>query len=244
MKTIIATVCLFIAGVVPAAFGQIILTGPDSTNVPCGTSVTLTADVEDTNGLAVIVTWSLDGVAIQTNAAPVSDPPASTSFTLTAVFPSGTNTVDVTAENSDGIIVTNTATVIELDTNPPVIVSSSASPSILWPPNHKMVKVTVSADVTDDCGTPTWKIVGVTSSESVNAPGSGNTAPDWQILNDNTVNLRAERAGNSPGRIYTIAIQAQDSSGNLSDTNYVTVTVPHSRGKGNGNGKGNGHGKN
>ena len=242
MKTIIATACLLIATVAPTVFGQLTLTGPDSTNVPCGTSVTLTADVEETNGLAVIVTWFVNDVANQTNAAlAVANPPTSASFGLTAVFPSGTNTVDVTAENSDGVIVTNTATVVELDTNPPVIVSAAASPSVLWPPNHKMVKVTVSADVTDDCGTPTWKIIGVTSSEAVNAKGSGNTAPDWAILSDNTVNLRPERSGSGSGRVYTIAIQAEDSSGNLSNTNYVTVTVPHDKGKGIGKGgKGNG----
>jgi hypothetical protein len=238
MKTIIASACLLIAAVAPTAFGQLALTGPDSTNVPCGTSVTLTADVQETNGLAVIVTWFINDVAVQTNATlAVTNPPTSASFDLTGVFPCGTNIVDAIAENSDGVMVTNTATIVEQDTNPPVIVSAAASPSVLWPPNHKMVKVTVSADVTDNCCTPaTWKIIGVTSSETVNAKGSGHTAPDWTILSNHAVNLRAERSGNGPGRVYTIAIQAEDSAGNLSSTNYVTVTVPHDKGKGSGKG--------
>jgi hypothetical protein len=145
--------------------------------------------------------------------------------------------------------VTNSAIVIEEDTNAPVIVSAAPSKSSLWPPNHKMVKITVTAQTADNCGDVTWKIIGITSNEAVNAKGSGNTAPDWQILSDHTANLRAERAGPGSGRIYTISLQAQDSVGNLSATNTITVTVPHDQGKANsGNGgnpgNGNGHGKN
>lgn len=242
MKTIITAACLLVAAAAPTAFGQLILTGPDSTNVPCGTAVTLTTSVEDTNGLAVIVTWWLNGIAVETNAALASDPPAATDFSITGVFPSGTNVVDVVAENSDGLMVTNTATVIEADTNPPVIVSAAPSKDSLWPPNHKMVRITVSAVVTDDCSTPTWKIIGVQSNEPVNGKGDGNTAPDWQILNDHHVNLRAERSGNGNGRVYTILLQAQDAVGNLSATTSITVTVPKSQGRGHGNGnQGNGN---
>jgi len=156
-------------------------------------------------------------------------------------------------------LVTNSAVVIEVDTNAPVIVSASPSKSSLWPPNHKMVKINVTAQTTDDCGDVTWKIISVESNEAVDAKGSGRTAPDWQILDDHSVNLRAERAGPGSGRIYTISLQAEDSVGNLSATNTITVTVPHDKGKGkgndnnpgngngnngNGNGNGNGHGKN
>jgi hypothetical protein len=254
MKTIIAVAWLAVAAAAQSAFGQLILTGPDSTNVPCGTPVTLTASVEETNGLAVIVTWWLNDVAVQTNAVDsTTNPPTLADFTLAGVFPAGTNLVDVVAENSDGLMVTNSAVVIEEDTNPPVIVSAAPSQSSLWPPNHKMVKITVSAVVTDDCSTPTWKIIGVKSNEAANAKGSGNTAVDWQIAGDHCVYLRAERAGPGSGRVYTISLQAMDSVGNLSATNTITVTVPHDQGKGKGgnagndnsgdNGKGNGNGK-
>lgn len=250
MKTIIIATWLVVAATVQSAFGQLVLTGPDSTNVPCGTEVTLTTTVEETNGLAVIVTWWLNDVAVQTNAVlATTNLPASTDFTLTGVFPAGTNLVDVVAENSDGLLVTNSAIVIEEDTNAPVIVSASPSKSSLWPPNHKMVKINVSAEVTDDCSTPTWKIIGVTSNEPVNDKGDGNTSPDWQILDDHSLNLRAERAGTGSGRIYTISLQAVDSVGNLSATKTITVTVPKSKGKavgnpGNSGNNGNGNGNN
>jgi hypothetical protein len=53
-------------------------------------------------------------------------------------------------------------------------------------------------------------------------------APDWEVLGTNLVRLRAERAGNGPGRTYTITITATDSAGNTS-TQPVIVTVPHNR---------------
>lgn len=246
MKTIITATWLVVAATVQSAFGQLIVTGPDSTNVPCGTPVSLTTTVVETNGLAVIVTWWLNDVAVETNAVAATNGPALNDFTLDGVFPAGTNLVDVIVENSAGLLVTNSAVVIEADTNPPVIVSASPSKSSLWPPNHKMVKVNVSAVVTDDCSTPTWKIISVTSNEKPHSKGSGKFAPDWQILDDHSVNLRAERSGPGSGRIYTIWLQAVDSVGNLSATNTITVKVPHDQGKGKGKNDDNGddHGNN
>jgi hypothetical protein len=243
MKKLIAAACLLVVAAAPTAFGQLSLTGPDSTNVPCGTDVTLTASVEETNGLAVIVTWWLNGIPVETNAAPATNPPVVADFSLSGVFPPGTNLVDVVAENSDGLTITNSAVIIETDTNPPVIVTAAPSKTTLWPPNHKLVKIHVTAETTDDCGEVTWKIVKVRSNEPRNGEGDGNTARDWKILNDHNVALRAERSGKGDDRIYTIYLQAQDSVGNLSATNTVTVTVPHDQGKGKGKGQDNNPGK-
>ena len=85
MKTIITAAWLVVAATVQSAFGQLTLTGPDSTNVPCGTPVTLTATVGETNGLAVIVTWWLNDIAVETNAVPATNAPTLTEFTLTGV---------------------------------------------------------------------------------------------------------------------------------------------------------------
>ena len=94
-----------------------------------------------------------------------------------------------------------------------------------------MVPITVSAVVTDTCSATTWKILSVSSKQSPTAKPSKKSV-DWQVTGDHTVSLRAERAGNSStGRIYTITLQAKDTSGNLSATKTVTVTVPHDQGK-------------
>ncbi|MGZ4962193.1 MAG: FG-GAP repeat protein, partial [Limisphaerales bacterium] len=105
-----------------------------------------------------------------------------------------------------------------------VIVSASASPNRIFPPNHKLVPVTIS--VIHQGNDVTCKIISVTSNQPINGKGDGNTSPDWIITGDLTVLLRAERAGNiKTDRVYTITVQCADSFGNTATTN-VRVTVP------------------
>jgi uncharacterized protein len=118
--------------------------------------------------------------------------------------------------SSDSAMVSNPA---------PVIRGAVADKTVLWPANHKMHDIRVSYTTSDNCGTPDVSL-SVTSSEPVG--GDGDTAPDWHVLGANLVRLRAERAGNGPGRTYTIAITATDSAGNQS-TQPVVVTVPHNQ---------------
>jgi hypothetical protein len=102
---------------------------------------------------------------------------------------------------------------------------------VLWPPNHKLVNVTVNYNVTDNCPLPPNSCtLSVTSNEPINGTGDGNTSPDWIVLDDHHVLLRAERAGNGNGRIYTVGITCVDSGGN-SSSKSVPVSVPHDQGK-------------
>jgi hypothetical protein len=117
-----------------------------------------------------------------------------------------------------------------VDTTAPVIQSIAAAPNVLWTANHKMVHVAVTAKATDNCSRPVCKIASVTSNEPVNGLGDGDTAPDWSITGDLTVDLRAERSGTGSGRIYTIAVTCTDACGNSSVGN-TTVTVPHDQNK-------------
>lgn len=202
---------------------------PEAQTVDCDTLATVTAQVGEPDGAALTVVWGLNGTTVQTNLIPASNPPMTTNVSFTAVLPRGTNLVEIAAANS----LTNTAycsTTVTVVATPPVIDSISASPSVLWPPNHQMVTVAVNAVVTGNCGPATWKIIGVQSNEPVHGSGGGNRSSDWQILDNHTVALRAERLGTGSGRIYTITIQAEDVAGNLS-TATVTVTVPKSMGK-------------
>src|SRR5439155_16532562 len=96
-----------------------------------------------------------------------------------------------------------------------------------WPPNHKMVDITVDYRVLDNCG-PVRLALNVASNEAIDGTGDGHTAPDWQVADEHHVQLRAERAGNGSGRVYTIGITAVDSA-NQSATQSVTVRVPHDR---------------
>jgi hypothetical protein len=156
----------------------------------------------------------------------VCDPPSGTEFPL------GTTTVTVTATDASGNAATGTFTVTVVDTTAPSISSVTASPNQLWPANHKLISVAVSAQLTDICdAAPTWRITGVTCNQPVNGSGDGNTQPDWQITGDHAVKLRAERSGKTGDRVYTIAIEALDASGNKA-TASCTVTVPHDQGGG------------
>jgi hypothetical protein len=106
----------------------------------------------------------------------------------------------------------------------PVITQLTVSPSSLWPPNHKMVPVTVAVSNTGGCGSVFSKITSITSNEEIDADG------DWVITGSLTMNLRASRSGNGNGRIYTITVQSTDSSGNFT-TATTTVIVAHDQGK-------------
>jgi len=159
-------------------------------------------------------------------------PQASDTFTLV---------VDVDCAIANGTNIANTATVASatLDPDPsnnsrtatvmaanpaPTISGTSAAPASLWPPNHKMQAVTVSYDVTDNCG-PSVCALSVSSDEPVNGTGDGDTTPDWEIVDEHHVRLRAERAGMLDGRVYSIGITCTDSAGDAS-TETVAVTVP------------------
>src|SRR5262245_59065005 len=95
-----------------------------------------------------------------------------------------------------------------------------------WPPNHKMVPVTVDVAASDVCGTSACHVVAVASNEPVEGPGKSH-APDWEITGPLAVNLRAERLGSGSGRIYTLTVECNDPSGNHSTATTI-VSVPHS----------------
>lgn len=115
-------------------------------------------------------------------------------------------------------------TALVRDTIAPVISNASASETQLWPSNMQMKNVAIDYDVTDNCSRTTTSL-SVTSSEPVTGGAYGNTAPDWVVVNDHMVQLRAERGIFSNGRVYTITITATDSTGNTSQR-QLHVKVP------------------
>jgi predicted extracellular nuclease len=119
---------------------------------------------------------------------------------------------------------------LELDSTPPTL-KLSATPTVLWPANHKLVEVRVTAVAKDAVdATPTVSLVSATSSEPDDALGDGDTAGDVVRVDDYTFMLRAERFGGGPGRTYTLTYRAADDYGN-STTAAVQIGVPANRGR-------------
>lgn len=108
------------------------------------------------------------------------------------------------------------------ENRPPDCSGATASPSVIWPANGKMVPVSILG-VTDPQSDPvTVEITGITQDES-GAAFSGIGSPAAQV--------KAERDGKGDGRVYRIQFEAADPSG-VSCTGEVNVCVPHDRGKG------------
>ncbi|HEY1114071.1 MAG TPA: family 10 glycosylhydrolase [Chitinophagaceae bacterium] len=131
----------------------------------------------------------------------------------------------ITATDKGGNEGTCSFTITTLDTIAPVLSDITVNTPVLFPPNHKMREVELAYTATDNC-TPVTNTVTVSSNEVVNSTGDGNTNPDWEVVNDHHVKLRAERSGTGEGRIYTIRVASTDAYGNTS-TGTVTVSVPH-----------------
>jgi parallel beta-helix repeat protein len=105
---------------------------------------------------------------------------------------------------------------------PPKISALTATPDVLWPPNGKMVSVTIGVTVTDDSDpSPACQITGVTSNEPLGPS-------DWILSGPLSLSLSADRNGLGAGRIYSIAVTCTNAS-ELSASGTVTVLVPHDR---------------
>lgn len=208
---------------------------PPSSIVECSNRpTTLTALVGDPDGDPLTVVWTVNGAPVQTNQVPATsgtNAPVPVNVSLSAEFPLGTNVIDISVADDASNTVTCASSLVVLDRIAPVISSATASPNRIWPPNHKMVDVKLSVTVKDQCGPANWKIISVTSNEPINGLGDGDTTPDWEIVGNQFVRLRAERSGKGGGRTYTIKVQAQDAANNLSTVTSITVVVPKSQGK-------------
>jgi hypothetical protein len=183
-----------------------------------GTEVTLSGNATDLADIELDYVWTENGMILGNEA------------NLTYTFNLGTHELTLSATDDSGNTGNDTVVVAVVDTTPPEI-TIVVTPDDLWPPNHKYVEVTTVVTAQDLCDpSPTTTFVSITSNEPDNAKGigDGNTVDDIVIVDDFTFKLRAERAGNGSGRIYTITYQATDASGNTAQA-YATVTVKHNR---------------
>jgi hypothetical protein len=119
------------------------------------------------------------------------------------------------------------------DTTPPAI-TIAATPDILWPPNGKLIPVTVSGTITDkdsnvDAITATYE---VKDEYGLIQPSGQITTLDASGHYSFRIQLQASRNGNdADGRQYTITVRAVDDEGNAGSAPAIVI-VPHDQGQG------------
>ena len=136
-------------------------------------------------------------------------------------YPLGQTSVLLTVSDPKGAMSQATGIVTVADQAGPAVTGVSASPTSLWPPNHDMLNVTVDYGAADNCPGNVSCVLSVSSNEA-----SNNKEPDWVIVDAHHVLLRAERAGDGVGRVYTITLTCTDAAGNVT-VKTATVLVPH-----------------
>jgi hypothetical protein len=156
---------------------------------------------------------------------------------LEATLPVGTHAIALRVTDSHGVSDAAETAVVVQDTTPPTL-AVAPDPPALWPPNHRMVPVRVGWQASDVCDPlVSVLLVEALSSEPDDADGLGDGRTVGDITGadagtpDGEIHLRAERAGDGPGRTYQLAYAARDGSGNLASA-LAVVTVPHDLGYG------------
>ena len=156
-----------------------------------------------------------------------------TGFTASANFPTAN---PMQAMNAGGgfdafVVKVSGAPARAADTIPPVV-SISADPSILWPPNGEMVLVRISGTITDsESGVdPSSAAYSVRDDYGIVQP-SGPITLGLAGRYSLTILLQASRKGEDlAGRHYTVMVSAKDNAGNPALVSIV-VKVPHDYGR-------------
>jgi hypothetical protein len=108
---------------------------------------------------------------------------------------------------------------------PPDITGAHASLSVLWPPNGKMIPLTIEGITDPDPNSVTITITGIEQNEAV-ANKPGDTSPDSWIGADRNFELKAERSPGSSGRVYAVSFLASNGKSEVDASGTVYVTVP------------------
>ena len=151
-----------------------------------------------------------------------------------AVFPitaEGVTTVYYYAVDHCGHVEPERSLVIRIDrTSPELLLGSDTTE--LWPPNGKMVPVTISGRLVDlAAGVDPNSVTYHVTDEYGEIDGDGALSLDPEGRFAFSVDLRARRDGaDDKGRVYTITVTGRDAAGNVS-SRAVVVIVPHDQRK-------------
>lgn len=212
---------------------------PDVSVAAPGSAATIAVEVRNVSSIPATYTLSITPTLSwpRSGPAPFSVAAgASTTVNVLVTVPAGTpvgtrNDITLVVQDASSPAArntTNVAVVAGSTNRPPVCTSAAPSVGLLWPPNHEFAAVSILGVTDPDGDTVTLSVTGITQDEAVNAPGSGNTAPDGAGLGTDVAQVRAERAGGGDGRVYGIAFRADDGKGGTCN-GTVNVGVPKSQ---------------
>lgn len=196
-----------------------------------GTLVTMSTHISDYDGDSLNYRWLEEGTILASGS--VQTKKGGDPVPLTATISKlslGTHTIKL--QVSDGINppVSSSIAVTIIDTTPPRL-SPVANQTHLWPPDHRMVRVLIQTNVSDNSGLPVMLSALVTSNEPETGLGEWDIGPDWNIVAIDSVrgtialDLRSERSERGNGRKYAVAITATDQAGNVASAN-TEILVP------------------
>jgi 6-phosphogluconolactonase (cycloisomerase 2 family) len=103
---------------------------------------------------------------------------------------------------------------------PPDCGAARPSTSVIWPPNHKIVPISILGVTDPEGGSVAITIDSIRQDEPVNGPG-----PDGVGVGTAFAGVRAERNVSGDGRVYHLAFTARDAEG-AACSGVVTVAVP------------------
>lgn len=190
---------------------------PVITNSPENVTVKCARDVPTANVNSVTTTDNCPNVIVTHVGDVITNQTCANRYTVTRTY---------VATDHSGNTATCSQVITVNDDVAPQVVGLSTSQTSLWPANHTMRDITVNYTVSDNCvNGPTYSM-SITSNEPVNGVADGDTDPDWEVVDNHHIRLRAERAANGTGRIYTITITVNDGC-NPTVTATTQVVVVH-----------------
>ena len=148
-------------------------------------------------------------------------------FTLTLENPNGIAGIAACEqpEGAEGLLS------ITFTTSPgnmaPDCSAAVASPIKVWPPNGKLVPISIQGVADPDNDPVTLTVTGVHQDEPLSRIGT----PDATGIGTPAASIRADRSGKGDGRVYHLSFEALDPLG-ASCTGTVRICVPHDQGRG------------
>lgn len=202
-----------------------------------GADVLLIGEASDFDGDALSYEWKADSQTICTGTVQsiFAGSPVQVPYCMASSLTLGQHALTLSV--SDGINSPVSAQTIlnVIDSTAPTL-APFADTGILWPPDHKMVTISIAANAFDSSGMPVTLSATVRSNEPEDGLGDGDMSPDWttpvidQQTGIITLQLRSERSGAGVGRTYTVTIYATDAAGNQSSAT-IQIIVPHDKGQ-------------